>query len=48
MDSELAYPATNLAMVAKVAIFDRLNAGQDRGFDVLVMQLLGYLSKSSV
>ena len=38
MDSEFAYPATNRAMVAKVAIFDTLNAGQDRGFGVLVTQ----------
>ena len=38
MDSELAYPATNRAMVAKVAIFDTLNAGQDRGFGLLVTQ----------
>ena len=43
MDSEFAYPATNLAMVAKVAIFDRLNAGQDCGFGVLVAQLCGLL-----
>ena len=48
MDSEFAYPATNRAVVAKVAIFDTFNAGQDRGFSLLVMQLLGYLSKSSV
>ena len=39
VDSEFAYPATNRAMVAKVAIFDRLNAGQDRGFGVLVTRL---------
>ena len=30
-------------MVAKVAIFDRLNAGQDRGFGLLVAQLCGLL-----
>ena len=36
VDSEFGYPATNRAMVAKVAIFDTLNAGQDRGFGVLV------------
>ena len=38
MDSEFAYPATNRAVVAKVAIFDTLNAGQDRGFGLLVTQ----------
>ena len=38
VDSEFAYPATNRAMVAKVAILDRLNAGQDRGFGLLVTQ----------
>ena len=43
VDSEFAYPATNRAMVAKVAILDRLNAGQDCGFGVLVAQLCGLL-----
>ena len=38
VDSEFAYPATNRAVVAKVAILDTLNAGQDRGFGVLVAQ----------
>ena len=38
VDSEFAYPATNRAMVAKVAILDTLNAGQDRGFGLLVTQ----------
>ena len=43
VDSEFAYPATNRAMVAKVAIFDMLNAGQDRGFGVLVTRPFGLL-----
>ena len=43
VDSEFAYPATNRAMVAKVAILDTLNAGQDRGFGVLVTQPFGLL-----
>ena len=34
----MAYPATNRAMVAKVIILDTLNAGQDRGFGLLVTQ----------
>ena len=38
VDSEFAYPATNRAVVAKVAIFDTLNAGQDCGFGLQVAQ----------
>ena len=34
--SEFAYPATNRAVVAKVTIFDTLNAGQDCGLGLQV------------
>ena len=43
VDSEFAYPATNRAVVAKVAILDTLNAGQDWGFGVLVTRLFELL-----
>ena len=39
----MGYPGTNRAVVAKVAIFDTLNAGQDRGFGLLVAQLFELL-----
>ena len=38
VDSEFAYPASNRAVVAKVALFDTLDAGQDCDFGLQVTQ----------